>query len=226
MIGQRIAERMSELNLSEGELGRRSGVSQPTVHRIVTGESASPRHGNVEKIARALGVSAHWLWNGGEGAEVKFSSKRKLFEDKSNVEPGPDIKGAVPLISWIQAGSWCEVSEVRAAYDAESWLPCAVSHSPQTYALRVRGLSMFNPHERRSFRDGDIIFVDPTKDYENGSLVVAKLNDSDEATFKQVVIEGRRIFLKPLNPTWPDPIIELPPDATICGVVISKLEIF
>ncbi|MCJ8177345.1 S24 family peptidase [Pseudomonas viridiflava] len=171
-------------------------------------------------------MSAHWLWNGGEGAEVKFSSKRKLFEDKSNVEPGPDIKGAVPLISWIQAGSWCEVSEVRAAYDAESWLPCAVSHSPQTYALRVRGLSMFNPHERRSFRDGDIIFVDPTKDYENGSLVVAKLNDSDEATFKQVVIEGRRIFLKPLNPTWPDPIIELPPDATICGVVISKLEIF
>lgn len=85
---------------------------------------------------------------------------------------------------------------------------------------------MFNPHERRSFRDGDIIFVDPAKDFENGSLVVAKLADSKEATFKQLVIEGERKFLKPLNPSWPDPIIELPDDATICGVIVSKVEIF
>ncbi|RMO12200.1 DNA binding domain/peptidase S24 domain phage protein [Pseudomonas cichorii] len=85
---------------------------------------------------------------------------------------------------------------------------------------------MFNPHERRSFRDGDIIFVDPMKSYENGSLVIAKLSGTEEATFKQIVTEGSRTFLKPLNPTWPDPIIELPPDTIICGVVISKLEIF
>ncbi len=85
---------------------------------------------------------------------------------------------------------------------------------------------MFNQHERRSFRDGDIIFVDPSKDAENGSLVIAKLVDSQEATFKQLVMEGSRRFLKPLNPAWPEPIIELGPDAIICGVVFSKLEIF
>lgn len=217
---------MAELDLSEGELGRRSGVSQPTIHRIVTGESASPRQENVEKIARALGVSSHWLWNGGDGNESKFPMTRNLIQRRSNTEPGPDIKGNVPLISWVQAGAWCEVSEVRDTRDAEVWLPCAVSHSPQTYALRVRGLSMFNPHERRSFREGDIIFVDPNRNYENGSLIVAKLTDSDEATFKQIVVEGKRLFLKPLNPNWPEPIIEFPPDAVICGVVVSKLEIF
>jgi SOS-response transcriptional repressor LexA len=85
---------------------------------------------------------------------------------------------------------------------------------------------MFNQHERRSFRDGDIIFVDPAKDAENGSLVIAKLVDSQEATFKQLVMEGSRRFLKPLNPAWPEPIIELGADAIICGVVFSKLEIF
>lgn len=74
--------------------------------------------------------------------------------------------------------------------------------------------------------DGDVIFVDPNKDYENGSLVIVKLADSREATFKQIVFEGSRRFLKPLNPSWPDPIIELPDDASICGVVFSKLEIF
>ncbi|MNC70168.1 putative HTH-type transcriptional regulator [compost metagenome] len=85
---------------------------------------------------------------------------------------------------------------------------------------------MFNQYERRSFRDGDIIFVDPAKDAENGSLVIAKLMDSQEATFKQLVMEGNRRFLKPLNPAWPDPIIELDDNAMICGVVFSKLEIF
>jgi SOS-response transcriptional repressor LexA len=85
---------------------------------------------------------------------------------------------------------------------------------------------MFNQHERRSFRDGDIIFVDPAKDAENGSLVIAKLVDRQEATFKQLVMEGKRRFLKPLNPAWPEPIIELGDDAMICGVVFSKLEIF
>ncbi|MBA1322936.1 LexA family protein [Pseudomonas plecoglossicida] len=219
MIGSRIAKRMQELGLSGGELSRRSGVPQPTVHRILSGTSLSPRQENVEKIARVLGVTADWLWKG-EGTPKVATGVR------SNVEPGPQVRGFVPLISWVQAGAWCEMQESLEIQDVESWLPCAVSHSSGTFALRVRGLSMFNPHERRSFREGDIIFVDPERDYENGSLVIAKLVDSKEATFKQLVIEGERHFLKPLNPSWPDPIIELPTDALICGVVISKVEIF
>lgn len=220
MIGDRITQRMAELKLSEGELGRRSGVPQPTIHRIATNAVASPRQENVEKIAKALKVSSEWLWKGGSQKETSPTAP------DTNIEPGPAIKGYVPLISWVQAGAWCEVSDVRSLDDAEIWLPCAASHSSQSYALRVRGLSMFNQHERRSFRDGDIIFVDPAKDAENGSLVIAKLMDSQEATFKQLVMEGNRRFLKPLNPAWPDPIIELDDNAMICGVVFSKLEIF
>ncbi|RWU18089.1 peptidase S24 [Pseudomonas alkylphenolica] len=219
MIGNRIAKRMHELGMSGGELARKSGVPQPTIHRILTGTSASPRQENVEKIARVLGVTTEWLWKG-EGSPTLVTSLQ------SNIEAGPKVRGFVPLISWVQAGAWCEMQEPFELENVESWLPCAVSHSSTTFALRVRGLSMFNPHERRSFRDGDIIFVDPAKDYENGSLVIAKLADSKEATFKQLVLEGDRQFLKPLNPSWPDPIIELPADALICGVVISKVEIF
>lgn len=226
MIGDRIAQRMHEMNLSEGELGRRSGVPQPTIHRIVTNAVASPRHQNVEKIAKALKVSSNWLWKGGDQSDQGAKQINGVAADEHNVEPGPTIKGYVPLISWVQAGAWCEITDVKTLDDAELWLPCAASHSNQSYALRVRGLSMFNQHERRSFRDGDIIFVDPAKEAENGSLVIAKLVDSQEATFKQLVMEGNRRFLKPLNPAWPEPIIELGQDATICGVVFSKLEIF
>jgi len=143
-----------------------------------------------------------------------------------NVEPGPELKGFVPLISWVQAGSWCEVEDIYAVGDAEEWMPCPTNHGPRTYVLRVRGLSMFNPHERRSFRDGDLIFCDPDRQPENGSMVIAKLDDSQEATFKQLVMEGADRFLKPLNPAWPEPIIKINGNAHICGVVIGKYEPF
>ena len=57
-------------------------------------------------------------------------------------------------------------------------------------------------------------------------MVVVKLDDEQQATFKQLIIEGDQKFLKPLNPNWPEPIIKINGDATICGVVIGKYEVF
>jgi SOS-response transcriptional repressor LexA len=74
------------------------------------------------------------------------------------------------------------------------------------------------------FHEGELIFVDPNVEAVNGKFVVVQLNDSNEATFKQLVIEDDRQYLKALNPNWPDPIIKLSADARICGVVVFKGE--
>lgn len=63
-IGSRIEAEMKRLSWSEGELARRAGVSQPTVHRIIKGESKSPRHENIQAIAKAFGCAPEWLWTG------------------------------------------------------------------------------------------------------------------------------------------------------------------
>lgn len=81
---------------------------------------------------------------------------------------------------------------------------------------------MFAPTGKHSYSDGDIIFVDPEREAINGSRVVVRLDDSKEATFKQLVIEGDKKYLMALNPSWPDRIIEVKGNATICGVVIGK----
>lgn len=142
----------------------------------------------------------------------------------SNIADGPEMKGLVPLISWVQAGGWCEVSDIYAVGDAEQWLPCPAYHGPRTFALRVRGLSMHNPNERHSFNDGDIIFVDPDRPAQHRSLVVAKLTDTQEATFKQLLVEDDKRFLMALNPSWPDRIFRINGDTEICGVAIAKHE--
>lgn len=156
------------------------------------------------------------------------SSNTKLeaaLRTPDNIESGPDIRGVVPLISWVQAGDWCGIVDNFAPGDAEEWLPCPVAHGPRTYVLRVRGESMWNPHGRPSFQDGDLIFVDPDRDAIHGSMVVVRLDDEQEATFKQLVVEGSRCYLRAANPLWPNPILQINSNATICGVVILKAEI-
>lgn len=63
-IGDRIEAEMIRREWSEGELARRSGVPQPTIHRIIKSESKNPRQENIQAIARVLGCSSDWLWYG------------------------------------------------------------------------------------------------------------------------------------------------------------------
>ena len=64
--------------------------------------------------------------------------------------------------------------------------------------------------------------VDPDAAAEHGKNVVVRLDDEQEATFKNLVVEGSRRFLRPLNPDWPEKMIEVNGNATICGVVVGK----
>ena len=94
--------------------------------------------------------------------------------------------------------------------------------SSKTFALKVRGISMYNPAQRESFQDGDIILVDPDRPADNGSLVIAMLEDTNESTFKKLYIEDGKYYLKPLNPSWQPQLIELKDATKICGVVFEK----
>ena len=75
------------------------------------------------------------------------------------------------------------------------------------------------------FRDGDLIFVDPAVPPDHGRFAVVREEDSHEATFRQLIVEGERKYLKALNPDWPARIVERNSTASICGVVVFKGEI-
>ena len=134
---------------------------------------------------------------------------------QANVEPGPDIRGFVPLISWVTAGAWSAVTDPYEIGDAEQWVPCPIPHGHHTFVLRVRGESM-----EPEYRDGDWIFVDPDRDPVNGSHIVVRMEDAQEATFKKLVVEGGDRYLMALNPAWPERVIRINGNATIVGVVI------
>jgi SOS-response transcriptional repressor LexA len=202
-IHKLIREGRKRLGLSEEEFARRVGVSRGAVQQWERPDGTAPRRANQRAVAELLGITVGELMSGG-----------------SNLTAGPEVKGDVPVISWVQAGEFADVTDPFQPGDAEEWLPCVKSHGKHTFALRVRGDSMTSPHGK-SYPHGCVIFVDPDRrNPVNGDRIVAKLEDQEEATFKVFKNEDGRMWLQPLNPQH-EPIRR---PFKVVGTVIGKWE--
>lgn len=200
-LGQRIKKRRAELGLTQNQLSEKIGLSQSSLQSLESGKSLLPR--NIENLAKGLDCTPEWL---------QFGITDTL-SDKTNVSFLPHFRNNLPLISWVQAGMWSEIIE-NDQIEADRFL-CPVNCSERSFVLRVEGASM-----ETKFMSGDHIFVDPEAQWENGSYVVARLDDSNQATFKQLIIEGDKKFLKAINPNWPEQFIAINGNCTIVGRVI------
>ncbi|EGI73239.1 regulatory protein Cro [Pseudoalteromonas distincta] len=198
-VGERIKKRRVELGLTQANLAELAGIIQQSLQKIESGSTKNPR--NLKALADALDCTPEFL---------QFGIAESI---NSNVSPGPDIKSTVPLISWVQAGAWSEINEIREC-DAERFM-CPVNASSKTFALRVQGVSM-----EPKFYEGDLIFVDPEAECIHGSYVVARLDDDNHATFKQLIIESGHKFLKAANPNWPEQLIPINGNCTLVGKVV------
>lgn len=204
---QAMRERMLELGWTESEVSRRSGVPQPTVWRILNGESKDPRYENVLKVMTALGMAKNNRIEEHPAPD---------YSGLANTTAGPELQGRVPLISWVTAGEMCEVIDLWEPGVAEEWLDCPFPHSRSAYCLKVVGLSMFP-----EYRDGETILVDPAIEAEHGDDVIVRTPDQT-ATFKRLHKSPDGVHLVALNPDMPNRIIEIPKGSVICGVVTGS----
>lgn len=202
---------IAERDTNATALAEATGVPQPTIHRILTGETADPRTKTLEPLARYFGVSVSDL------RHKDFSSGvREAAPTYGNVEEGPRIRGMVPLISWVKAGALCEAIDNLAPGDAEEWLPCPFPHSKSSFCLRLVGNSM-----EPEYREGEVILVDPEVEAKHGSDVVVHTPDG-KTTFKRYQQSEDGSYLLALNPAFPDRIIKVPAETRICGVVTAS----
>lgn len=186
---------------------------------------------NGEAIAEADSMTALCSWLKVRREWLEYGVLPKQLTGDNNIRPlsvdgGSNVSeinqrfGKVPHISWVQAGAWCETTSNIEAYEADSWLSCPVPISGHGYALTVRGDSMTNPNPGRSYPAGCIIFVDPDAETKAGDRVIARLPRTNEATFKILVEDAGRQFLRPINPQYP--LIEISEETHICGKIVGS----
>lgn len=209
-----LSDRILEIvaaGYKKSAIARAAGKSAAAVTQWISGETKEIKADSAAGIQAVTGFSAVWIATGKGPKMVAVGNVSPVYERKR-----------VPLISWVQAGTWSEVQDTFAPGEADYW-ESAFSSSPgdHAFALAVKGDSMKSPYPGElSFPPGTIIIVDPGRASDAGDYVVAKDVNTQHATFKQLHHDGGRWYLKPLNPAYPTIEID-DPSVRVIGRVIE-----
>lgn len=206
-IGERVKRKRDSLGLTQAQLAEMSGTSQQAIEQLESGKTKRPRY--LPELSSALRVTTKWLLEGGDenikGDNFKFAGSYTLGN-------------RYPVLSSIQAGCWAEAIEAYTLDEISEWLESDAHIQGDAFWLKVEGDSMTAP-TGQSVPEGNFVLFDTGKEALNGSLVVAKLTESNEATFKKLIIDGGQRYLKGLNPAWP--MIPVNGNCRILGVAVE-----
>jgi len=193
------------LKLTQEQLAVAAGISQQSLQKIEDGKTKNPR--KILELSKALECSPEWLMNGGV-----------LMNENANISL-QSLTLMAPLITWVQAGAFCETGQLSPIDDVSNFYPYPAKNAGKnTFALKVKGDSMTSTSGQRSYPEGSIIFVDPDKVASPGQRVIARYGNT--TTFKQLMEDesGYR-YLKPLNDRHE--LIKPNDDMHVCGVIIG-----
>jgi repressor LexA len=107
---------------------------------------------------------------------------------------------AVPIVGVIGASAPAPTPDADALASTDNTVQIArsmVGAAEGLYALEVKGNSMIDA----LINDGDIVIMRRDQEVRNGDLAAVFLTDRNESTLKRVYREGKRLKLKPENPT-------------------------
>jgi repressor LexA len=132
----------------------------------------------------------------------KRSSRGVMVRDEARASERAVARGVVnvPIVGRIGASAPAPIPEADALRDSENSLQIArslVDADDDLFALEVQGNSMIDA----LISDGDIVVMKRSAEVKNGDLAAIFLTDRNESTLKRVYHEGRRLRLKPENPT-------------------------
>ncbi|MDU9415547.1 MULTISPECIES: LexA family protein [Pseudomonas] len=139
-------------------------------------------------------------------------------EGLSNVSPAsqPSRYYRFPVVSSVVAGGWGDAIQAYEPGAEDRFEKTDTKVKGPAFWLEVEGDSMTSL-SGPSIPEGMLILVDTGIEPQPGHLVVAKLDTEEKSTFKKLVQDGGKLYLKPLN-TGYNPI-EINGNCRIIGVV-------
>jgi transcriptional regulator with XRE-family HTH domain len=123
---------MTGREISENELARRTGVPQPTIHRVLSGRVADPRDGTLRPLATFFGVSVEQLRTAGAN-DIAPKNESPTAEDKRYA----DDPGRPGSLAGNQATGTFEVREQAPEYTIGDGESHSVQLEQLTLALQL-----------------------------------------------------------------------------------------
>ncbi|PNH99580.1 LexA family protein [Vibrio diazotrophicus] len=208
-VGLRLKQFREAQGISQKTLAEKCGWGASRIGNYEAGVR-SINLDDAEVIASVLNIKPY---------QILFdASEIEALPNVAQIDIQPKLQNSFPLLSSVQAGQWTEACEAYSLDEIDEWYEATVKTSERCFWLRVQGDSMTSP-SGVSVPEGTLVLVDTEKEHGNGSLVVAKLTDVNEATFKKFVSDGGQDYLKPLNKDYKT--VPINGNCKIIGVVVE-----
>lgn len=209
-IGKIIRKARLDAGLTMKAVEAATGIVASNQSKIELGENSAPGFATIARLADYYGLSLDGI---NEAMKTSISNSVIAAKARQCVQ--------LPVISWVQAGTWREAIPILD--ENGPVIPSPFRCTNDAYVLEVSGDSMTATHgAMESFPEGCLIVVEPNMEPRNKSYVVARVGGTNDATFKQLIYDGNNKYLKPINPQYPIIPIDQPID--ICGVVLGKIQ--
>ncbi len=201
--------------------------SKSGIHRLITGLEERGFLRRLPHRARALEV-LRMPETAAVGVNARDPARNKKFAP--NVIPGDFRKGLsgrmvtapkrsveLPLYGKIAAGT--PIEALRDTQTIE--VPPGLLGRGEHYALEVEGDSMVEA----GIVDGDTVIIEKCENAENGTIIVAFIDEEKEVTLKRLRRRGNSIALEPANKKYETRIFR-PDQVKIQGRIVGLLRRF
>ncbi len=163
------------------------------------------------------------------GDKLAYSTEQKLGlpsgwldtphseEDASNYEDSRVTVSSVPLLTDYEVLKWLQKPSRSLFQRKVQYVKTSLQLNKHAFALQVHNDLMEAP-SGFSLPRGSIVIADPELPVKNNNYIIICLERNLAPLIRQLVQEGSRKYLKPLNPCYP--IIELTaPTYIVCGIL-------
>ena len=191
---------LSNINLSEAELARRTGIAQPMINRLATGKNANPKLQTLKPIAKYFGVTFSQLL----GEEI-LPAKNEL-EQRSVKWYEASLINAGDIIKIINKESVVAIKTVTTN----------IHLSDSAFAFLIN-----NDHYEPKLTNNTMLFVDPEANARNRDLTLVLDTETQKVSIQQLIVDNNDKYLKELSK---DPELHTLTDESslkVLGVVVQ-----
>lgn len=211
--GERVEKLRIHRELSQADLAKAVHCSQTTIGKIEDGNDSTLFY----EISIALRTTVEWIKTG-KGISPYLPIESKVYESL--------VAGKIPVIEWDMVDKWIHATEKALLIPPNAFFlkPQSELGIDELFCLQIKNDLMVS--ETENYPIGSYIIVDSEKEYESGTVVVAKLSGATDAALRRYCEDGDKKYLTTFKANYPIDLIDPENTASdILGVVIEKIEL-
>ncbi|SRR5579883_991777 len=171
-----LKQLMHNAHINEAELARQTNIPQPTLHKILAGNTIDPRISTLKLLADYFNISLDELYLSPQDFNHQVKTKTQT----------------IPIISWSDCIKSLSYISSLSQTNWDKWL---VTEPLTKHAYSLLSKPSMEPH----FPKNTILIISPDITPSDGDFVVVHYERTEEATLRELIIDGPNKLLVPLS---------------------------